>query len=297
MRESPVVARGAQERYRRAVSDVPFVLAELGYLETAPERPFNYMYEPPDGAAWHNCEYEMREVRVADARDLSSSPSVHTEGFELWDAPSDVLDFDDEDAIIRRYYREAEELACAACGADRAYVFDHVVRRREPGRPALTFGRYGDGRRPAAVGRVHNDYTEDSGRQRLSLVLGSTVEATRSVERFAIVNLWRSIRGPVQDTPLAVCDARSVSAVDLVATEIRYPERSGYIYLLSYAPRHRWWYYRDMDRHEVLIFKQYDSQVSGVARYTPHAAFDHPDMPPDAPLRESIELRCLVVYD
>ena len=52
-----------------------------------------------------------------------------------------------------------------------------------------------------------------------------------------------------------------------------------------------------MDRHEALVFKQYDSQVSGVARFTPHAAFDHPDTLLDAPLRESIELRCLVIYE
>jgi hypothetical protein len=51
-----------------------------------------------------------------------------------------------------------------------------------------------------------------------------------------------------------------------------------------------------MDRHEALVFKQYDSQVSGVARFTPHAAFDLPDVPADAPLRESIEIRCLVTY-
>jgi hypothetical protein len=50
-------------------------------------------------------------------------------------------------------------------------------------------------------------------------------------------------------------------------------------------------------RRSALAGKQYDSQVSGVARYTPHAAFDLPDIPADAPLRESIEVRCLVVMD
>jgi hypothetical protein len=52
-----------------------------------------------------------------------------------------------------------------------------------------------------------------------------------------------------------------------------------------------------MDRHEALVFKQYDSDVTGVARFVLHAAFDLPFIPPDAPLRESIELRCLVVYE
>lgn len=94
-----------------------------------------------------------------------------------------------------------------------------------------------------------------------------------------------------------MCDARTVSAADLVEAEIRYPARTGKIYLLKHAPRHRWSYFFAMDVHEALIFKQYDSQASGVARYTPHAAFDHPDTPPEAPLRESIEVRCLVVYE
>jgi hypothetical protein len=36
--------------------------------------------------------------------------------------------------------------------------------------------------------------------------------------------------------------------------------------------------------------------ADAVARFTPHSAFDLPDIPPDAPLRQSIEIRCLVTY-
>jgi hypothetical protein len=116
------------------------------------------------------------------------------------------------------------------------------------------------------------------------------------VRRYGIVNIWRSIGGPVQDTPLAVCDARTVSAADLVEGEVRYPRRAGEIYLVRHSPRHRWSYYPGMDRHEALVFKQFDSRGDDVARFTPHAAFDLPQVPPDAPLRESIELRCLVIH-
>ena len=80
-------------------------------------------------------------------------------------------------------------------------------------------------------------------------------------------------------------------------SEVRYQSRKGEIYLLAHSPRHRWFYYSEMDGHEALVFKQYDSQVSGGARYTPHAAFDLPSIPADAPLRESIETRCLIVMD
>ena len=195
----------------------------------------------------------------------------------------------------RRYYPEALDLALAVTGARRGFVFDHLVRRREASRPALGFGRgLGEGR-PGANGRIHNDYTEASGRRRLELVITEARERA-AVGRFAIVNLWRSIKGPVLDTPLALCDARTIDARELVAADVRYPRRTGEIYLVTRSPRHRWSYFPAMDRHEALIFKQYDSQPNGVARFVPHAAFDHPDTPPDAPLRESIELRCLVVY-
>ena len=150
-------------------------------------------------------------MHVADARAIAARPSIDREGYELWDAPTGVADFADEAAIRRYYYAEAAELARWVTGARQAWVFDHLVRRREAGRPALGFGRQGDGSNPAAVGRVHNDYSEASGRRRLELVLTDPAELAR-VERFAIVNIWRSIRGPVLDTPLAVCDARSVSS-------------------------------------------------------------------------------------
>ena len=275
---------------------LPTVVADLSYLHPTSERPYNYMYQPPAGVAWHNVDYDARAVRIADARWLVEPPSVHREGHVLRDAPSAVRNFGDEAAIRSIYYPEVAELACAVTGGSRAFVFDHQLRKREPDRRPLTFGRQGDGSRPAAVGRVHNDYSEASGLSRMQRVMAAAGEHA-VVERFCIVNVWRSIKGPVLDTPLAVCDARTVSATDLVPAEVRYPDRTGEIYLVSYAPSHRWVYYAAMDRHEALVFKQYDSQVSGVARFTPHAAFDHPDMPPDAPLRESIEARCLVLFE
>lgn len=271
----------------------PSVLAGICYVSPADTPLYNCMYEPADGSPQHNCKYEVRTVRITDARALQSLPSINKQGFELWNAPSRVRDFRDDEEVLRLYYGECATLARAVTGGVSAHVFDHQVRKREAGRPSLTFGRYGDGSSPAVAGRIHNDYTEASGLKRLAMVLGAEKAAT--VERYCIVNIWRSIAGPVLDTPLAICDAQSISARDLQVSEIRYLERKGEIYLLSPSVSHRWFYYSAMDRHEALVFKQYDSQVSCVARYTPHAAFDLPSIPADAPLRESIEVRCLVV--
>jgi len=281
---------------RAATRDHAGIVASLSYLTAACVRPVSYAFTPPPGVPWESGEYAPHRLAIADARAAVEPPSMAREGFELRDAPTAVRDFGDDAEVRATYYPEAAELALAVTGARQAHVFDHLVRRREHDRAALSFGRAGKGGPAAANGRVHNDYTEASGRKRLGLVLGDA-EAAARVQRYAIVNVWRSIKGPVLDTPLAVCDARSLGAADLVEGEVLYPRRAGQIYQAVHSPRHRWSYYSKMDRPEALVFKQYDSQVSGVARFVLHAAFDHPHMPPDAPLRESIELRCLVIYE
>jgi hypothetical protein len=282
-------------RFSAAIPRLPGVTAGLAYLAPTTERPYNYMYEPPTGTAQQNCEYRVSPMWIRDARAMASPPSIHVEGFELWDAPTAVTDFTDEDAIRKRYYAEAAELAKCVTGADHAHIFDHQVRQREAGRPNLTFGRHGDGSRPGAAGRIHNDYTESSGQKRFD-ILPLDQKVRETAQRFAIVNIWRSIAGKIVDTPLAVCDARSISVKDLVVTDLYYRDRTGELYLVQESSRHRWAYFSEMDRSEALVFKQYDSQVNGVARFTPHCAFDLPDIAPDAPLRQSIEIRCLVTY-
>jgi hypothetical protein len=260
-----VHGRAGNTAFSPARPRLPGVEAALSYLAPTAERPDNYMYEPPAGIAQQNCEYRLRAVWIGDARAMASPPSIHDEGFELWDAPTSVEDFDDEDAIRTRYYGEAAELAKCVTGADHAFIFDHQVRQREAGRPALTLGRRGDGSRPGAAGRIHCDYSEASGQKRFeNLPLEPTVRS--KAHRFAIVNIWRSIGGKIVDTPLAVCDARSISVRDLIVTDLRYRDRFGEMYLVQESPHHRWAYFSEMDRHEALVFKQYDSQVSGVAR-------------------------------
>jgi hypothetical protein len=114
--------------------------------------------------------------------------------------------------------------------------------------------------------------------------------------RVQIVNVWRPLRGPVQDAPLAVCHAPSVAPADLVPSDLVYPHRTGETYSVTYNPAHRWFYLRGMGTDEALLLKCYDSKTDGRARFTPHTAFDDPTAPADAPPRESIELRTLVFH-
>ena len=267
------------------------VIASLLYLGSSPDVPYSYVGRPPPGMPSDGCEYVARPVVVHDARVLSGLLDLDRNGFELWYAPTSVHDFLDEEEVESRYVPELVSLVLRGTAGVTAHVFDTQLRRREFGRPPMTLGgRSGPFAGPA--GRVHVDYTEASGAARFGKVL-----AGRPLpRRFAIVNVWRSIgAAPVLDTPLALCDARSVRPEDLVATELRYPDRTGEISMLRHRADHLWSYVSEMRRDEVLLFKQYDSDRS-VARFVPHAAFDHPAMPPDAPPRQSIEARVLVTF-
>lgn len=269
------------------------VRAALQYLNPQNAPPYCVMYPRTDGGPQQNCSYSSIEVDILNARRVVFPPTLDGAGFELHDAPSEVSDLLDDACVRSQYYPELVELVLLATGGSEAVVFDHQVRRREPDRRALTFGRH---ELPflGPVGRVHNDYTEASGQARLGLVLGTHAAAAVD-RRFSIVNVWRPVGHPVYDTPLALCDARSVIQQDLVPTELRYPERVGEAYQVIHRATHRWAFFDHVSPQEAIVFKQYDSALN-VARFTPHAAFDMPGVSFEVPFRTSIEARVLVLY-
>jgi hypothetical protein len=144
------------------------------------------------------------------------------------------------------------------------------------------------------VMRVHNDYTEASGPQRVRDLMGAEADALLA-HRFAFLNVWRPIRGPLLDQPLALCDAASAAPSDFVRSEQRYEGRTGEIYVMRWSPRHRWLYAPAMQEDEALVFKCYDS-ARATARFVAHTAFDDPTTPADAPPRESIEMRTIAFF-
>lgn len=268
-------------------------IAELHYLVPTDKKPVTYTFEPPPGAPWQSGDYEARRVPIVDARARGVEASVDREGFALVDALTEVGDFWDEDRVRAIYYPEAERLLQDALGAEKAFIFDHT-RRRRVGPGPLHSGRAAEGAPREPVGRVHVDHTERSGPRRLRDFLGDEADLWLK-GRVAIVNVWRPLFGPLDDAPLALCDARSVAPRELVACDLVFRDRVGETYSVTYSPEHRWSYYPRMRREEVLLLKCYDSRQD-VARFSPHTAFDDPATPPDARPRESIELRSFVYF-
>ena len=66
--------------------------------------------------------------------------------------------------------------------------------------------------------------------------------------------------------------------------------------MVAFNPGHRWVYYSDMRRDELLMFRGYDSDPAR-SRRVPHTAFDDPSAGDDAPPRESIDIRCVAFFD
>ena len=146
------------------------------------------------------------------------------------------------------------------------------------------------------VRRVHDDQTYRSAPHRVARHLSAEEAARRLERRFAIVNFWRPVGGRVRRTPLAVCDARTIEAADLIPSDLVYPDWTGETYAFAFSPRHRWYWYPHQAPSEATLLKIYDSSTDGRARLSAHTAFEEPGSEPSAPARRSIELRALIFW-
>ncbi len=264
------------------------VEAPLNYLAPGTDKPFIYVDAPPPGMPARNGSNETHRVVIRDGRPLVRRFSLEREGFELRRHDSAMVDFFDEATLRRVYYPEMAALLRAATGAEKILIFDHTLRNTASGKSGTSLREAGNS--------VHNDYTVASAAKRVRDLLEPAEAEARLKRRFVEINVWRPIAEPVQSWPLALCDAQSLDWQDLVASERRTRERVGETYRVHFNPNHRWFYFPHMRRNEVLLIKCFDSETDGRARLSVHSAFEDPTTPPDAPPRESIEIRSFAFF-
>lgn len=264
------------------------VTADLAYSIDTGVKPVNETYGPGDLLRRDTGAVEQRTMRIRNGRPRVGELDFDRDGFVLVHHDTRVADFFDQARLPATYYPEVEALVKRVSGARRVVVFDHTLRSGdEAEREARKI------REPILL--VHNDYTEWSGPQRVRELLPDEADALLQ-HRFAIIQVWRAIAQPIQANPLAIAGARSLAPADLIAAERRYPHRVGEIYRVAYNPDHAWFYFPRMRRDEALVFKVYDSEKAGCARFTAHTSFHDPTTPPDAPPRQSIEIRTLAFF-
>ncbi len=265
------------------------IVAEIFYAIDTGEKLVNQTMAAGDMNRIVTGKHESQRVQIKNGRADPDQFDIDENGFILTHHPTQMKDFLDAKELKSVYYPEVKQLVMEKTGASRVEIFDHTLRSGDKATREKKFMR-------EPVRAAHNDYTEVSAPRRVQEILPDEAEILLS-KRFAIVQVWRAIRNPIEADPLTMCDARSFQMSDLLTAERRYPDRVGETYRLTYSPAHEWYYFPRMDRNEALVFKVYDSELRQPGRFTPHTSFVDPTTPPDASARESIEVRAFAFFD
>ena len=247
-----------------------------------------------DGTPESNFKEETHTVKVRNIRTADKKFGIDITGFDVQHVPSkfaseDWRNFFDEERIKNEYYPEIITAVKNATGAREVFIFDHTIRRRNPGVAD------DDPTRRQPVSRVHVDQTPKAVRQRVHRHLGDRADELLK-GRVQLINVWRPIENPASDYPLALCDYNSLKPHNLSPTELIYPDPTpnGETYNVLFDEAQEYWYCKDQTPDEITFIKCFDS--ANVAKLTPHTAFNDPNTRKGSPLRQSIEVRCLVFH-
>lgn len=230
-------------------------------------------------------DLDTRELEIRNAR-LLPEESLEARGFTLMRHETRVTDFRDQDQLDAIYDQEVHDLIMELTGARKVIVFHNQLRDNSP-----AAGK--EIRKPAFF--PHIDYTEETFRIRAREKLGAEADHWLA-HRMAAFNIWRGVH-PVEEKPLAICDARTVKLGDFVETPIveRPGEPTPYVGMpLSHDSGQRWYYYPAMQPDEALVFKQCDTDHDRI-RWSPHVAIDEPGTVDPRP-RVSFEARTLAFF-
>jgi hypothetical protein len=239
-----------------------------------------------------------RRVEISDARDLETD--LDREGFVLVHHESSVADFDriqEDPEVDQRYIDEITALVAQVTGASTVVMLGGGKKRygeSETDKLAPLLNA-----KPARY--PHADNTDESSVELAEMIAAFVpgVDLARA-SRWAFYNIWRATTPPPQDFPLAVCDARTLASADEVTVKAVTKELSGLIIhdttSYRYSADHRWYYFRNMTRDEVIVFKTHDTDP-GRAHRVAHTAFTDPTCPAGVTTRASVEMRALALFD
>ena len=232
---------------------------------------------------------DARPVTIADGRE--APPSLAREGFQILAHRSTVRDFTHVPENGELHRGEIHELIRTITGADEVQVNGSGVLRFAE-KSALS-GKLNNSR-PARF--AHVDVSDATAAE---FAAKATPEGRR-LARYAMFNVWRAITLPPQDVPLAFCDWTSVAAEDLIASDAVFDVDGEAVWsfeglTVAANPAHRWTYFSDMTRDEVVIFTTNDSDRAR-PHCVPHCAFDDARVADEAPPRASLEMRATALW-
>ena len=285
------------------------IQAQINYL--APGSFINRRFVAP-GREVNTGEYLPYTVTIRDARPRLADFTLASHGFVLAPHRSSVRDFLNKDEVNAVYPAEAAETIRQITGAARVAVMGWMVRTSGDlsahARQQAGYSHQGGVQPPA--GEAHVDSSPDRVDRMAQALYQQRFAGEPPYSRYLYTSFWRAFSPPPQDHPLALCDGNSVGDEEGVPNTMfvvdAIPDRAQMLRpipdedraiaaaIFHYNPRHRWWYFSDMTRNEVVLLVFHDSRRVQPWR-VPHTAF-HDTSRPDARLRESIELRSVAYF-
>ncbi|ANI80208.1 CmcJ/NvfI family oxidoreductase [Sphingobium sp. EP60837] len=233
-------------------------------------------------------KFESHDVRMNNARKSANDWNTEDNGFQLIEMKSALKDTSDTASIKTIYHAECEEKLKELTGARKVIVFHSALR---------DLGREISNENFHAAANVHIDYNQESYEYNIRQFMGAEADELLG-GRWAAYNIWKPF-APVEMSPLAVCDARSVERSDLVlcgmGTRPGEPLWEVHGVNVMYNPRHEWYYFPFMSVDEAMVIKLCDTDTSK-PQLTAHTAFDDPTTPRNPVPRVSIEARCIAFF-
>lgn len=238
------------------MEEVP-VTASIHFLKSNPvfseEKPYAFRYEIEEGPVPQSnmTMEETHGIKVCDIRNDIRNFTLERNGFEVMQIRCELSreDFLNEGKLAT-YFQELETTLKKRLRARKAMVFRHGIRKRHPGFPISTGEKY-DYDQPTSV--AHIDTTPEEMLKEVERQTGLT-QKNGNVEW---INVWKPLRGPLNDWPLALCDEATVTPKsDLEPADILYPDLATENFQVYHNKRHRWYYLSDHMPDEIIVFRQ-----------------------------------------
>nr|POE75759.1 hypothetical protein CFP56_67778 [Quercus suber] len=278
--------------------------------KTSSEKAYQLKYDPPDGFPPTNIVSDEYSPTIEDVRGQENHFSVDRNGFAILEIEDRLSynDYGDETKIRQTYFPHVAEAVKKLLGAARVQIFEHVVRKRHAGFPIATGQTY-EFNQPTTA--AHIDVTpawasalaehmnkmkgSDLPSERFQFIKCSGTLPSRTYHDLTRPSIWKPLRGPVKDWPLAVCDAASLDQSDVQECDVVFGTQVIENYLVQHNPQQRWYYLSDQTPSEAWVFMQSDTANGGLIG-APHSSFLHPGHAESVQPRESIEVRAIAFY-
>ncbi|KAI1114737.1 hypothetical protein F5Y14DRAFT_450816 [Nemania sp. NC0429] len=239
-------------------STVRFLKPSLKLLS---ERPYDLRYPllGEDGKPYPKTNYDRVDIDITihDMRPRKHKLSLGREGFVVLDLDSGLKpqDYFDREKVKESLVARLRPALIELLGARGVYFHETVVRSRdvqtitsENGENKVEFN--------GPIPQPHVDYTLDELHRIVETLSGEKLPEGARVQS---INAWLPLSGPLQDWPLALCDASTASLGDFHVHDGVIPHAIIESYRISHNAKQKWYYLSDQLPSEVLVFNTMDS--------------------------------------